>query len=343
MIPIQNIYYLLCYSWNKLEEKDKVPVDIDKNTELLDLFAKVLINASTQLLKRGLEKDYNTVTEERVGIKGKMEVSESIKRNTFQHLKAFCTYDEYSADILHNQILKTTLYRLLKTENLDVQLKDRIRRLLRMFPPIQIIELRSNLFKRIRLHRNNQLYGFILKVCELLYENSLPSEDKGNLLFMDFTRDEKKMANLFEAFVFHFYRIEMPELKPHRDQIQWNFKSESTEHEAFLPRMRTDITLRDAQPKIIIDTKYYQETMQRYYDTHKVKSGNLYQLFSYLLHQEDGSRESLLTRGMLLYPTVQKEYDLQYKYGEHDIMIKTVNLDADWREIDERLRNLVAY
>ncbi len=42
-IPIQNIYYLLCYAWDSLEEKGRVSVDIDDTTQLLDLFAKVLI------------------------------------------------------------------------------------------------------------------------------------------------------------------------------------------------------------------------------------------------------------------------------------------------------------
>jgi len=341
MIPIQNIYYLLCYAWNKLDEKDQVAVNIDHNTDLIDLLAKVLINSCTQLLKRGLEKDYIPITEERVGVKGKLEVSKSIKQDSFQHLKAVCTYDEYSADIIHNQILVTTLYRLLRTDNLDVELKDRLRNLLRRFPPVELIELKSSHFHRIRLHRNNRLYGFILKVCELLFENSLPSEKKGNWQFMDFIRNEKKMGTLFEEFVFQFYAIEMPELLPHRDHIRWNFTSELEEYESFLPLMKTDITLRGAHPKVIIDTKYYLETMQSYYDTEKVKSGNLYQLFSYLLHQEDGTKETLCTNGMLLYPTVQQELDLTYTYAKHKIQIKTVNLNTNWIEIERRLKSIV--
>ena len=39
-IPIQNIYYLLCYAWNKLDEKEKVQVDIENSTQLLDFVCK---------------------------------------------------------------------------------------------------------------------------------------------------------------------------------------------------------------------------------------------------------------------------------------------------------------
>ena len=57
-IPIKNIYYLLCYAWNKLDEKERIKVSIDDKTELLDLFAKVLINSTKVLLKRGIDRDY---------------------------------------------------------------------------------------------------------------------------------------------------------------------------------------------------------------------------------------------------------------------------------------------
>ena len=34
-IPIQNIYYLLCYAWDKLEEKEVVDVDPIESTSLV--------------------------------------------------------------------------------------------------------------------------------------------------------------------------------------------------------------------------------------------------------------------------------------------------------------------
>ena len=341
MIPIQNIYYLLCYAWNTLDEKERVSVEVEDNTELVDLFAKVLINSSTILLKRGFEKNYKTYRNERTSIKGKLEVSESLKNNSFQHLKAVCTYDEYSADILHNQILITTLYRLLNTTNLDSGLKDRIRRLLWMFPPVRQIELHLAVFQQVRIHRNNRFYGFLLNICQLLYQSSLPTEDKGTLFFTDFTRDDYKMATLFEKFIFRFYSIEMPFLKPSVKLIKWNLQPLNDEYKDYLPLMKTDITLRGADPKIIIDAKYYRETLRENFGKEKIKSENLYQLFSYLINQEDGSEASNQTIGILLYPTIDDEYDLQYRFQDHDVHIKTVNLNTHWSNIERRLKEIV--
>ena len=52
-IPIENIYYLLCYAWDKLEEKDIVSVNKLDSKNILDLLSRVLINGMNYLIKRG--------------------------------------------------------------------------------------------------------------------------------------------------------------------------------------------------------------------------------------------------------------------------------------------------
>ncbi len=80
-IPIQNIYYLLCYAWNKLEEKDIVNVNEIDSTELVDLFAKVLANSCSRLLKQGLDRYYVEHEDIVMGIKGKFNFTATIKQN----------------------------------------------------------------------------------------------------------------------------------------------------------------------------------------------------------------------------------------------------------------------
>jgi 5-methylcytosine-specific restriction enzyme subunit McrC len=207
-IPIENIYYLLCYAWNKLDEKDRVNVSIDDKTELLDLFAKVLINATKTLLKRGIDKNYIDYTEEIAGVKGKVQISQTLKGNLLLKQRTVCTYDAFTSNVLLNRILVTTLYRLTRTKGLDNELKYELVALQRMLADIEQIEITSSLFKKVILNRNNRFYGFIMNVCQIIHENTLPSEEKGKYKFSDFTRDDNKMNQLFEAFVRNFYRIE---------------------------------------------------------------------------------------------------------------------------------------
>ncbi|MDZ4847250.1 MAG: 5-methylcytosine-specific restriction endonuclease system specificity protein McrC [Chitinophagales bacterium] len=343
-IPIENIYYLLCYAWNKLDEKDRVSVSIDDKTELLDLFAKVLINVSKMLLKRGIDKSYIDITEELAGVKGKLEFSQTVKSNILFKQRTVCTYDDFSVNILSNRILVTTIYRLTRTKGLDKQLKAELWNLQKMFSSIDLIELKSVLFKQVKLNRNNRFYGFIMNVCQIIYENTLPSEEQGKYKFADFTRDDNKMNQLFEAFVRNFYHIEQKKYTTvKKETIKWQFSYSDNESFQYLPQMETDITLENESEKIIIDAKFYRETMTVNYDKERIKSANLYQLFSYLLNQQDENAKTINATGILLYPTIENDYNLHFKYGEHNIQIRTVNLNTNWRNISSRLKQIIQY
>jgi 5-methylcytosine-specific restriction enzyme subunit McrC len=43
----------------------------------------------------------------------------------------------------------------------------------------------------------------------------------------------------------------------------------------------------------------------------------------------------------MLDPTIEQDYDLCYKYYDHPIFIKTVNLNTNWRNIEKRLKELI--
>lgn len=340
-IPTENIYYLLCYAWNKLDEKDRVAVSAEDYTKLLDLLAKVLINSTRILLKRGIDRNYANVTTEFAGIKGKLEMSETVKSQLLLKQRTICSFDEFSSNILTNRILVTTLNRLIKTAGLDATLKSEIKDLLWRFDGVVPIELKASLFSRIRLHRNNKFYGFILNICQLVYENSMLSEKTGDWHFMDFVRDERKMNRLFEAFLFNFYAIEQNEYKVRRENIYWRFTSENDHNLNYLPRMQTDITLENATKKIIIDAKFYKETLKTNYGAEKISSANLYQLFSYLINQQNADDTKTQTAtGILIYPTIERDYDLHFCFQNHDLYIKTVNLNSDWRSIEYRLKQI---
>jgi 5-methylcytosine-specific restriction enzyme subunit McrC len=77
------------------------------------------------------------------------------------------------------------------------------------------------------------------------------------------------------------------------------------------------------------------------YGRERIKSGNLYQLFSYLLNQQDNTLKTMGATGILLYPTIEKDYNIDYKYGEHNLRIRTVNLNENWKTISSRLKEII--
>lgn len=325
MIPIQNIYYLLCYAWNRLDEKDLIEVSTDESPDLLNLLTRILLSGSKTLLKRGFEQQYLSQSETYQGIKGKLDVSQSFKKNLFVKGLSVCEYDELSSDILANQILKTTLVNLYRTEELDSKLRHEIKTVLWRMNEVSEIRISDGSFRQIDMPKNNILHSFLLNISELIHLNLLPNQIEGHFTFRDFVQDERQMAKVFEEFLRNFYKIEVPEAKVYREDLRWKMTGKNTH---LLPKMQTDISLKMNGKKLIIDAKYYTQTLQQYYHSEKIHSPHLYQLFAYLKNQEDERAE-----GILIYPTIEKSLSLSYTHEGHTIRVETLNLNQDWQGI----------
>jgi 5-methylcytosine-specific restriction enzyme subunit McrC len=338
-IPIQNIYYLLCYAWDKLAEKDVVAVEAIDSTTLVDLFARVLINGTNHLLKRGFDRGYVSEHEWTGRLRGRICFQEAISRNATRTGRLPCEFDELSYNVLHNRILKATMRRLARTDGLSAECAEGLNQLCRLFADIQDIDLNGRLFGQVQLHRNNQFYDFLLKVCELIYRNLLVSEKRGLSKFMDFFRDEKQMAQLFEEFVRAFYRVHTDwQVKP--EDLHWRWIPSNDFSKGLLPRMRTDISLTSDTRKIIIDCKFTPKATQNYFEAEKLRSEHLYQINAYMDNVEGNWADTC--EMMLLYPTMDAHLSADYIHKGHKISIRTINLNQPWQSIHQDLLKLVA-
>ena len=345
LIPIQNLYYLLLYAWNRLEEADVVNVSTEDSTSLLNLFTRVLIAGTQHLLKRGLDRGYIPFQEDLRGIRGKINFGITLKRQLMANAMLACEFDDLSHNVVHNRILKKTIAELAISLGVDRSLRSELADLSRRLSTIDEITLSASMFRRISLHRNNAFYGFLMDVCEMVYHYYLVSEAPGKERFRSFIRDENKMPQVFEDFVRNFYKIEL-EGKYSGYQVKgaeiilWDVDQPENEDIKFLPAMVTDISLKTPSRYLIIDAKYYKNTLQIYYDK-KIHSANLYQLFSYLKNIEAKGPNYKGCNGILLYPTVQHNLDLNYEIQGHRISIKTIDLSKQWQTISSELLKIV--
>ncbi|MCA9007856.1 MAG: hypothetical protein KDA70_21470, partial [Planctomycetaceae bacterium] len=259
--------------------------------------------------------------------------------------RVHCVVDSFSYDVIHNRIIKATLRNLLRCRELDRDQRDRLLRLYRRLHDVSDIRLTLKDFNSVQLHRNNAWYGFLMQVCHLIFENLLINEETGDSQFRDFLRDERQMARLFENFVLNFYRQEQTEFSAKSELLAWQSVDATPEHQQFLPRMRTDVSLDSPTRKIVIDTKYYKDSLQNFHGNSSVHSGNLYQLFAYLKNfslKHIPKGDSRPIEGILLYPTTVQSLSLTYKIHGHSIRIVTLNLDTNWQEIRQQLLDLLA-
>jgi 5-methylcytosine-specific restriction enzyme subunit McrC len=340
-IPIRNIYFLLCYAWDRLAEGNLIDVSALDSTELVDLFAAVLLSGTHHVIRRGLDQGYQAFEGELASIRGRVDVAGSSRKMLLTHGRACCVYDELNVNTLPNRILKATLRHLTHIPILDKSLRMKLRGLIRSLGDIEDIHLTKLSFRQIQLNGNKRFYKFLLNVCELVQSAWLVDEAAGAYRFRDFLRDERQMARLFESFIFNFYRIERPEMTASRDRIDWTALSEEDPELQLLPTMLTDVVLRDNQRTIVIDAKYYKETLQSHYDRETVRSLHLYQLFAYLKNLEARGGIDAQAEGILLYPVVDRNVRLSYQMPGHMLRVRTVDLSCPWEEIHNELLDII--
>ena len=334
-IPIRNIYFLLVYAWDRLAEAEKASAaGIDSN-ELVDLFASMLIGATEQLLRRGLERTYSQLEEETAGVRGKIHVGETVRRLLLPHGRSACFVDELSVNTLPNQIIRSTIELLVGVPQLDTRLRISLRRIAKEMVGVDCFSVGLADFRGVRLHGNNGFYRFALDICKLVVQMKLASEGGPGYLLRDFLRDERAMARLFESFLFNFFRIERDDLVVNREQLAWNARSTSDPDLLLLPRMETDITLRDNPhtQTLIIDAKFYKELFQKRFEKQKIRSSHLYQMQAYLNSMRFLGGANECCNGVLMYPSVDRSVDLSYEFEGYSLSVRTVDLSADWKDI----------
>jgi len=342
-IPIENIYLLLCYAWNRLEEKDQVSVDTSHVTEIIDLLARVLDSGLSHLIRRGYDRGYTTYEEDLPVLRGRFLMGETMRRGLMRRARVHCRHDELSHDVLHNRILKNIVARLLRTPGIDDTIVANLVDHRHRMHTVSDMLLSDADFSRVVLHRNNFFYDFLLRIARLIHHNLLPSERRGEYRFRDFVRDPVYMRLLFEEFIRNFYKRELPNWKVKRDEMPWNLEAVTPGSEFFLPKMQTDISLVAADRRIVIECKYTARHFQQRDESSKqtFRSEHLYQLSAYLrtLREKNPCGD---VDGILLYPTVGEQLRHEYQdISGQRLRIWSLDLNQPWEGVYGELVGMV--
>ena len=325
---------MLAYAFQVLDEQGYRNVAIEDFDNTAELCAAILARGISTQIKRGLGKEYIPRTEALSSLRGKIDITESIKTQALQRNLLVCSYDEFSVNSHMNRIIKSTVLLLLRADITKIR-KKKLRKLLVFFDDVDAIDLHSVNWN-MQYNRNNQNYRILISICYLVVKGLLQTQSDGTTKLMDFL-DEQRMHRLYEKFILEYYRREYPQISANASQIPWKLDDDMS---AMLPVMQSDIMLTHGEKTLIIDAKYYSHTTQIQYDKHTLHSGNLYQIFTYVKNKEaelaDRPHE---VSGMLLYARTDEEVypENEYHMSGNRIEVRTLNLDRDFSQIKAQL------
>ncbi|MCZ6692189.1 MAG: hypothetical protein O7H41_21610 [Planctomycetota bacterium] len=339
-IPIKNIYYLLCYAWDRMDSRDLVDASALAGHRTENLLAKVLKDGVAHLIRRGLDRGYLPIEEEGRRLRGKLLLTRTVERVLLPSGRVAYQTDELSHDLPHNQVIKGAMRLLMGVPEMDSALRAGLRDHCRRLHDVSDVRLNSAAFRKVQLHRNVARYAFLVNVARLVERSFLPDPMSGRRRFHPFTASRSQMGLLFEAFVLNFLRREQnvfPQVS--RAKVPWDLQILETSDLTWLPDMRTDVTLISPERRVVIETKFVAEPYQSYFSSKKLVSGHLYQLLAYLsqMSATEGPRPS----GVLLYAGATEIPRLDYRLGGYHLSVRNLDLDREWRQIHEDLLQLV--
>ena len=198
MIKVKNIYYMLSYAFQSLNSRAYKKIETEEFENTAELFSEILIIGVSSQIKQGLVRDYIDVTETTSSIRGKINITESINEQSFIKRQLNCTYDEFSVNCYLNQIIKSTMNQLVKSD-VSSKRRKKLKNLLMYFDDVNLIDLNSVNWK-IRFDRNNQTYRLLIGVCYLVVNGLLQTQKSGNVKLMEFL-DDQRMSRLYEKFI----------------------------------------------------------------------------------------------------------------------------------------------
>ncbi|MCR5101731.1 MAG: 5-methylcytosine-specific restriction endonuclease system specificity protein McrC [Butyrivibrio sp.] len=338
-ILIKNIYYMLTYAFQVLRQSNYDDISVEDFENIHDMFAAILGKGVAQQLKHGLYREYVNVSDNLSTLRGKLDVSGTIKNKLQHRQKLFCGFDELSENNLMNQVIKTTMTLLIKHGNVKTENKSVLKKDLLFFDSVDYIEPSEIKWDRVQYQRNNQSYKMLLNICRLVIDGLLLSTENGMNKMATFL-DDQRMSHLYEKFILEYFRYHHPELRANPDQVKWDLDDDN---DMWLPNMITDITLKSQDGRVLIlDAKYYGQQMQSNYDVQTYRNANLYQIYTYVKNWDKEQIGNV--SGMLLYAKTDETFQPlnQFLMGGNKISIGSLDLNLPFVEIAAQLEKIVS-
>ena len=138
----------------------------------LDDCAKTLAAGLTLQVKRGLVKDYVQGTAVESAIRGRMDVSTSLRDRTLYKQRMVCIYEDYTENCPLNRIVKAGAKLLISCPDISEENRKRLQDLMIYFSTVDNISLRRMSW-RINYGKNGPAYKPMVEACRFAAQELL--------------------------------------------------------------------------------------------------------------------------------------------------------------------------
>lgn len=269
-LPVHRLFFLLGYAADPVKHwwDDPEEVQVGDEHELLPALAAAFVRQAERALRQGLLQGYRTTDSALTVVRGRIREGDQIRQRFGMPLPIEVTYDEYTTDIVENQLLLSASMRLLRLPGVPHSVRPGLSRVRTRLAEVSML-LPGHQLPRWRPSRLNTRYHSALRLAELILADRSAEQQGVGTRLDGFVLD---LATVFEDFV---CTALSRALLPYRGRTVAQARHHLDEADEVL--MKPDLVWYDdaGQPLGVADAKYKAEKREGF------PGSDLYQMLAY--------------------------------------------------------------
>lgn len=315
-IAMDRFFFILSYGVDPKLWRD-LRIDFDEQDTVVEAVAPAFRLLVSRAIRCGLLHGYRTEEHTLPLVRGQIRFADQIRRHHGRMLPVELRFDEFTEDVLENQILLAALDRLRRLPLRSVAVQRGLNEIVAAFHGVSLIEFHANRLPDVAFSRLNQHYEPAINLALLILRSTSLELAHGRSAGTSFLIN---MNTLFETFVHRALR----------EKLRLSVKQ--------FPRADDTRLYLDADRKIRLkpDLSWWRGKHCRFVGDAKYKRihadgvvhPDVYQLLAYTIATN-------LESGLLVYATDgdESEYQHQIRYANKQLDIRTVDLSGSADDI----------
>lgn len=301
---------------------------------LLEIFAHLFVGKLINELNKGVHNSYCMQQEELHMVRGRIDLSRTIRSSFRKSTAVTCIYDEFLTDNAMNQYLKAAVRRVL-TLTINLKTRTAASHALLYLNEVQDVYNYHTVGSSITFNRQNKRFLDCVRLARLILSDVSPISSAGQIKT---TSILFKMNDLFEIYIDYLSRKIHKDVTI-KDRTRKLLVRDDTKAGVF--QLEPDLVFnRQNKPYVIVDTKW--KRISSGYSRHGVQRDDFYQMYAYLTRYKE------VETAILLYPhndeversgTALEVWHLE-ENKEKKLKVCTINYEDEWRALEE-LKQLI--
>ena len=320
-VPLERLFYLLArgQEWGSWFEQS---VRLGTVESLYPAIAEAFATWAERVFRAGVLRGYRPTRAAEPAIRGRWLVAEQIRVRHGMPLPAELQYDEFTADIAENQLVRSAVRRVIAFAGLPNPLRGRLLRVDLQLGEVALLA-RGQVLPTVHFDRRNERYRPLVALAELILTNGSLDHHVASVAATGFLLDLPRVFERFvEAEVIRAARPLGGEIIP-----QLETALDAAGHVRIRPDM---VWRRDGRVQAVFDAKYKSEKPAGF------PNADVYQMLAYCVRHE-------LASGHLIYAAgnaVPARYRIEQAGVE--IYCHSIALDRSPGDITRQVDAIVA-